>query len=391
MATVDTVRQIGAKLEAARKRVPEIKPAIQTKQARAKAEEGRRDLARLDKDLEEGGKLVSALEKELAPVGPVDPVDPIEPPPVIPGPWPDVLPKPPDPSQVLSGKTFTGSGSGDFLQLAGKKNFLVTKNKFVDSNRRILKGDAGRGVLLFDNFIDKLHNDGIHGGICIYPGTNWQTSKDVYELFCVGLEFGPNNQLDDEFEIKGSEVYVIGNQGPFSVRIRHGVGSVVMNNPGCWNVSSRCGPHFIGNMPKAKVVLYSGNLDGRKGHWEPNSGAPDAHSPGGGHNMQCAVETSVIGVNEVVHGFHFGDNDKKYAPIGCIIDPALRDKTKIVAGKPLFEAVKAPQFGAVKALETLQARRTRDVAEAAPDERNREDEVYEWYTECVANSLKQAA
>jgi adenylosuccinate lyase len=66
MATDDTARQIGAKLAAARKRVPEIKAAIQTRLARAKAEEGRRDLARLDKDLEEGGKLVAALVKELS-------------------------------------------------------------------------------------------------------------------------------------------------------------------------------------------------------------------------------------------------------------------------------------------------------------------------------------
>jgi hypothetical protein len=143
-------------------------------------------------------------------------------------------------------------------------------------------------------------------------------------------------------------------------------------------------------MPKCKVVLYAGNLDGRKGHWEPDSGAPDAHKPSGGHNMQCAVETSVWGVHEVIHGFSFGENDKKYPPMGCMIDPALKDRTKTIAGKPLFQAVKMPQLKAARALENIKRRMTRDVAEAPAGERNREIEVYEWFLEANVNALKQA-
>jgi hypothetical protein len=143
-------------------------------------------------------------------------------------------------------------------------------------------------------------------------------------------------------------------------------------------------------MPKCKVIDYSGNLKGIKGEWEPNSGSPDAHEPGAGHNMQCAYRGMAVGVKEVVHGFHFGDKDKKYAPIECVYDTALKDKTKIVAGKPRFEAVKLPEFKAVRALDSVRARRERDVAEAPTADRNREDEVYDWFLEYGANLLKQA-
>lgn len=391
MASDDTVRQIVGKLATARKRVPGIKGAIQAKQSKAEADKGRKALAALDKDLEESAKLARTLTASPAPPPDPDPEpgpDPV--PPTIPGPYPGPIPNPPDPSKVISGKTYSGGAltDGAFLKLAGQKNFVYTKNKFINSGRRIVDGDAGRGVLLTDNFIDNLSIE--HDAHCIFPGTNWQTSDDIYELFCVGLQFGTHNNLDDEFEIKGSKVYVIGCQGPFSVRIRHGVGSVVMNNPECWNVSVRCGPHFVGNMPGCKVILYSGNLDGRQGHWEPDSGAPDVHDPGGGHNLQCAVETSVVGVKEVVHGFSFGANDKQYVPTGCIIDPSLQGKTKVIAGKPTFQPVTAPQFRAVQALERIRSRMVRDVAEAHKDERHREHEVYEWFLEANVNALRQA-
>jgi hypothetical protein len=363
-------------LDEALTRFEGIEKRIVSKQPEEKAKQGRERLALLRANLVEAKTQLGAEPDS----------------PTIPGPYPDTMPKPPDPTKVTSGKTYTGDGSGEHLQLAGLKNHAFVKNKFINTDRLICHGDCGRGVIIAESFVDGLRRKGqAHGAHPFFPGTNWQTSDDVYDLWFMGLEFGKNNDVDDEFEVKGSSVHIIGCQGSFKVRIRHGVGTIVANNPECANVSVRCGPHFIGYMPKCRVIPYSGNLDGRKGHWEPNSGAPDAHQPSGGHNMQSAVETSIVGVASITLGFHFGENDKKYPPLGMIIDPSLKSKTKIIAEKGTrWEPVKGPQFKALQALERLQTRRERDVAEAPRDDRNREDEVYDWFMEYNANLLRQA-
>jgi hypothetical protein len=134
---------------------------------------------------------------------------------------------------------------------------------------------------------------------------------------------------DDLFEFKcsGSELincrFVRCKGG---VRIRHGVGTRVINCAGLTRVKVRCGPHLIANCAQADVVAYAGNLPGKDGEWQ------SLHDHGGGHNMQCAYHAQVANVKSVQLGYYFGDNDKKYPATECNIAPGV--PTKVILALP---------------------------------------------------------
>ncbi|MDF2969681.1 MAG: hypothetical protein K0R61_131 [Microvirga sp.] len=396
MATVDVVRQIGAKLQAARERMPKIKRSIQADQAAAKVAEGRRALSRLDKDLEEGGKLVTALVEDLEPPAPPPPAPP--PPPPI-GPPPDVLPPPPDWANVIRDKVYSGGTGGNgnpFLSLKRTKNILIRNTKFTEAHRSVIKGPQGDGAIFYDCEVSKLKSSGVHGGMAFYPGDNWDTSADDYGLMFVGVNFR-DNELDDTFEMKSSNVAVIGCTGKFSVRIRHGVGTMVYNCPECWRVSARCGPHLISDCPDCHVIVYSGNLYGKKGQWEPNSDGHDGtkYDLNSGHNMQCGYMVNVARVQSATVGFYYNEKQKRFAPVNCVVDPGVKDVKVIQADNLLREPVPRPNLSAIRMqvaarahIARLGAKTENAWAAATVEERGREQEVGRWFQECAEAAYK---
>jgi hypothetical protein len=339
------------------------------------------------------------LTVQKALVSPPPDIDP--PPPDFPGPWPDGLPPPPDWSNVIRDKVYSGGTGGNqnpFLKLRGTKNLLIRSTKFTDAERAVLKGPQGDGAIFYDCEVSKLRkapgsSDGEqHGAMAFYPGENWQTSDDDYGLLFVGVDF-QNNTLSDDFELKSSNVAIIGCTGRFTVRIRHGVGSMVVNCPDCWNVSVRCGPHLVYNCPEAKVIYYSGNLFGKKGEWEP--GTPGGHVPGAGNNRQCAYKASAAKVREVVAGFYFSDYEKKFAPAECIVDPGVKSVKLLNGAKVKIEPVPAPNLGALRMqtaarshVARIAAKTERAWAEASVEDRGREQETGLWFQECVEACYK---
>jgi hypothetical protein len=336
---------------------------------------------------------VNLTVKKVATAPPPDPGSPS--PPVIPGPHPDPLPPPPDWKHVIRDKTYSGGTGGNgnpFLSLKGTKNVLIRSTKFTDAERCVIKGPQGDGAIFYDCEVSELKSSGVHGGMAFYPGENWQTSDDDYGLLFAGVDFR-NNTLSDDFEVKCTNVAIIGCTGKFTVRIRHGVGHLVYNCPECWNVSCRCGPHLISDLPEAKVILYSGNLFGKLGEWEP--GTPGGHEPGSGHNMQCAYAVSVARVRQVVAGFAFNDDQKKYAATNCIVDPGVKDVKEINVKNLRREAVARPDlsaFGmqqAVKAqLSRIRAKTEDAWARSSVEDRGREMETGLWFGESYEAAAK---
>jgi hypothetical protein len=348
---------------------------------------------------------VNLTVKKVATVPPSD-TDP-SPPPVIPGPHPDPLPPPPDWNNVIEDQVFRGGTGGNgnpFMSLRGKKNVLIRRTKFTDAERCVLKGPQGDGAIFYDCEVSELRKPtggggGEHGTMAFYPGENWQTSDDDYGLLFSGVDFR-NNTLSDDFEIKSSHVAIIGCTGKFTVRIRHGVGSLVYNCPECWNVTTRCGPHLISDCPDCRVILYSGNLFGKLGSWEPGSGGTDGavHEPQGGHNMQCSYQVSVARVKSVTVGFAFNDKQKKFPATDCIVDPGMSDEdVKVIQAvrlrrdqpvpRPDLSAFRMQQ--AVKAqLQRIRAKTEESWARASVDDRGREMETGLWFAECYEGAAK---
>jgi hypothetical protein len=321
----------------------------------------------------------------------------LPPPPVIPGPHPDPLPPPPDWNNVIRDKVYSGGTGGNgnpFLKLKGTKNLLIRSTKFTDARRCVIKGPCGDGAIFYDCEVSKLATSGGDTGMAFYPGENWQTSDEDYGLLFSGVDF-QNNTLSDDFELKSSNVAIIGCTGRFTVRIRHGVGSLVYNCPECWNVSVRCGPHIISDCPDCKVIYYSGNLFGKLGQWEP--GTPGGHVPGAGNNRQCAYRASAGRVKEVVVGYAFEDYEKKFFPTDCVVDPGVR-KVSIIEGRQTRlrrEPVPRPDLAAFRMQVAAKAHlarirvKTEDAwARASVEDRGREQEVGLWWEETYAGAAK---
>jgi hypothetical protein len=316
--------------------------------------------------------------------------------PTIPGPHPDSLPPPPDWNNVIRDKTFSGGTGGNgnpFMSLKGTKNVLIRSTKFTAAQRCVIKGPQGDGAIFYDCEVSKLASSGEHGGMAFYPGENWQTSDDDYGLLFVGVDF-QNNTLSDDFELKSSNVAIIGCTGKFTVRIRHGVGSMVYNCPECWNVTTRCGPHLISDCPDCRVIFYSGNLFGKLGEWEPGSGG-DAHQPGGGHNMQCSYMCSAARVKSVTVGFGFNESQAKYPATDCVVDPGVKEVKVINAKNLRREPVPRPNLGALRIQQAVKAQlarirgKTEEAwARASVEDRGREQETGLWFSECYEAAAK---
>jgi hypothetical protein len=311
MATEDTARQIGAKIAAARKRVPVAMKRLVLEQSRKERDEGRRALAALDKDLEEAVKLLGSST----------------PPPPSPDPdGPDV----PSGWQTVANKTFSGAEVA--RELDGPfKNRAYANCIFQDySGESILHGKLGSGIQFHNCTFRKMKaTKETHGTLLIYPGDSAGTSRDNYGLKFVNCTF-EECEGSDIFEIKCSGVEIINCRFvrcKGGIRVRHGVGTKIINCMGVTDITLRCGPHVVVNCPDAVVIAYAGNLPGEADKWPP------LHEAGGGHNMQCAYACQIANVKSIELGYHFGDNDRQYPATECVIAPAMRGKTKVITEK----------------------------------------------------------
>jgi hypothetical protein len=214
--------------------------------------------------------------------------------------------------QAISNKMFSGQKvAGQLDSLSGAKNRAYVNCTFENYTGTVAHGNCGNGVRFvnctFRNLKGNPHS-------LFFPGDSAGTSSDNYGLKWINCRFENCGDDKDLFEFKcsGSELVNCTFQNcKGGVRIRHGVGTKIINCTGLTKVKVRCGPHYIVNCPQADVVLYAGNLPGV--NWE------SLHIPGGGHNMQCAYRAQVANVKSVQLGYHFGDNDKKYPATECNI------------------------------------------------------------------------
>lgn len=277
------------------------------------------------------------------------------------------LPPPPTTGREIRNRTFSGSQVGQLQSLLKPGKMIVRDCTLKDSSDRVLDGSLPQDILLFHNTYQNLHP--MKNGqqtLLFYVGTSKGTSRDRYGLKLVGENF-IGVKSDDTIEIKSSGVDILNCTGSFSVRSRHGVDHRVINSPGLTKHKRRCGPHLTINCPRATVTDYAGNLFGKEGEWE------DDHIGGGGHNMQCAYRCQSAGVAQVVLGYHFGDNDKKFPATECNVAPGVK-YTKILEKGTTFKPVPVP------------AARSRDVDyDLLPkDARQAARELDLWWDECMA-------
>jgi hypothetical protein len=307
MATDDIVRQIGAKAKKARERIPGVRENVKQKNAR-KIVAG---LSAIDKDLEELIKLVNVSSESEEP--PIDPPPPPPPPPdggTIPGGW-----------QVVPNKTFSGPAVSEQLNnLSNVKRRAYVNCTFQNQTDKVfMHGDCGDGVRFVNCTFRNLNATEFS---LFFPGSHWATSNDDYGLKWINCTFENCGEIKDLFEFKCSNNEIVNCRFvncKGGVRIRHGVGTKVINCTGLAEVKVRCGPHYIVNCPDTDVTVYSGDLPGENGKWQPLHAQ---NKPGGG-KRQAAFRAQIANVRSVVLGLPAAEADKKYPAEGCNVAPGV--------------------------------------------------------------------
>jgi hypothetical protein len=322
MATDETVRQIGAKAKKARERIPGVRESVKQKNTRKIAA----GLSAIDKDLEELLKLADGLS-DLDDQDDPDDQDDIG---NVPNGW-----------QVVPNKTFSGNDvSAQLDNLSGAKHRVYLNCTFQDHTGTLMRGKCGDGVRFVNCTFRNLRGNPF---ATFFPGENWATSNDDYGLKwincafenCRGADGGGGDIL--EFKCSNNELIncrFVNCKG--GVRIRHGVGTKVINCTGLAVVKVRCGPHYI--CPNADVTVYSGDLPGENGKWQPLHAQ---NKPGGG-KRQAAFRAQIANVRSVALGLPAAEADKKYPAEGCNIAPGVSIKPGGLHRGTTHEPVRLP-------------------------------------------------
>jgi hypothetical protein len=225
--------------------------------------------------------------------------------------------------RVISNKTFSGNEVlAELDNLSGAKHRVYLNCTFQDHTGTLMRGKCGDGVRFVNCTYRNLRGSPF---ATFFPGENWATSNDDYGLKWINCAFencrGADDGGGDIFEFKCSNNELINCRFvncKGGVRIRHGVGTKVINCTGLKVVKVRCGPHYVVNCPDAVVTLYSGDLPGENGKWQPLH----ANNKPGGGKRQCAFRAQVAGVKSVTLGLAAAEDDKIPAE-QCNIAPGV--------------------------------------------------------------------
>lgn len=318
----------------AAERAAPLAPKVAVKKARATLKAGfaKRKVEELRAAMKTAYQLLGPVEQALggSPVTPPPPVVPPVPPvvpPVVPPPSPPASGSVPAGWQTVPNRTFSGAEIA--AELDGPfQNRAYVNCVFQDyDGPSLLHGRLGSGIRFINCAFRRMKaTKETHGTLLIYPGSSASTSRDDYGLKFLNCRF-EDCTASDLVEIKCSGVEIVNCtfvRCKGGIRVRHGVGTRIINCVGVTDISLRCGPHLVVNCPDAVVTCYAGNL--------PWTGWESQHIPGGGHNMQAAGRCQIANVKAVILGYHFGDNDQQYPATDCNIAPGVPVKVILEEG-----------------------------------------------------------